>query len=115
MVLNFKKDCETCKILKEQLEFERNRNQELTETLTSLVKPRIILSEPVEHKPISPQHRTWTRRREEIERLDRERARVMSNSPVVAKPAPEPTSTEVSGAIAQLEMELGIGGEDASR
>ena len=104
----FNQDCKTCKVLHEQLDFERSRNKELTETLTSLIKPRVILQDnSAELKPLGSKFQTWRHKREELERLDREEAKLRKNSPVIAKPEPIETKP-VDPVVEQLEMELGI-------
>src|SRR5574338_201965 len=93
--------CEVCEVLKEQLNYERDRNKELLETLTSLLKPQTIITSAAEPKPITPKAVRWSRRRAELEKLDAETARINHTSPVIGSP----------DKIEDLEAELDIQSE----
>lgn len=100
MALFDNSECKTCKVLQETLEFERARNKELTETLTSLIKPQPIIQTNTTLQPVRrPTGITFSRRRKELETQDRLRIEA-ENSPLRARPDSE--------AIKKLEHELGV-------
>lgn len=102
-LLNNEGECKCCKLLQEQLDYERDRNREMLETLTSLLKPQVIIQPESEFKPITPHFTRWSRRRAELERLEREKIQINKTSPVVANPDSEE--------INKLEEELGVQNE----
>lgn len=113
------KPCEACQILKEALAFERQRNQELTETITALLKPRPIIIEDKEPKenPASLA-RTWSHRRAILEASERAGISLVQNSPLAAKPdalhqkvSEVKTPEENQKDIEELEQSLGIAEE----
>ena len=113
--------CKTCEVLREQLDYERSVNKELTETLTALLKPRPIVAETAANsnqlKPVSMPGGMWSRRRAELERIDRESVKLQRNSPVIAKPdseIEEVKKPEQRQTIEELEKELGVVEVDSS-
>lgn len=102
--------CKTCEILREQLEYERSEKAEMLGTLTSLLKPVPIIQSGIqEPKPISPSGMVWSRRRAELEKQDRERMRVQTSSPVIARPDKELIKEDKGPkTVDQLEHELGV-------
>jgi len=113
-------ECKTCLVYKEQLEYERTVNQELTETITSLIKPKLITQEnanlgaPV---PIINRGQIFSRRREALERADKESLKLQNNSKVIGKPDDKVKENNIkendikipaNQSIEQLEKELGI-------
>lgn len=106
-------ECKTCEVLKEQLVYERAQNQEMLETLTSLLKPVPIIHTTGEGtQPIKPSGKMWSRRRQELERMDKEKAKAMQ-SPLAAKPdievkPPEVVIDNTRKTVSQLELELGV-------
>jgi len=90
------------------LEYERANNREMLSTLTSLLKPiPIIQQSSTSPVPVSRQGMLWSRRRIELEKLDRENARIRVSSPVIGKSDTE-TKPEITRTIDELESELGI-------
>ena len=78
--------CKTCEVLKQQLNFERHEKEMLLETLTSLLKPQVIVSQGSENlKPITPRFKMFSKRRVELEKADSEQARVKRTSIHIAK------------------------------
>ena len=114
----YDKPCRSCRVLQEQLEYERSQNKEMLETLTSLLKPAPITLSSTASTPVGPKGMLWSRRRAELERQDRESIRVKTSSPVIGRPdkdISEPTAEPIK-TIDQLEFELGVVevGEEAS-
>lgn len=94
--------CETCEVLKEALEFERNRTKELVETLTAIIKPQPIIQTITNpSRVVSPAGMTFTRRRAELEKADR-----------IKKDA-ENKAAKPDESILKLEEELGIRPQDS--
>jgi hypothetical protein len=106
------KICKTCQVLQEQLAYERERNRELTSTLTSMLKPQPIIQDERGRNPLLPMPRggMWSRRRAELERVDRESAKLEKTSQVIAKPDEEIKVIEnrPQQTIEELEKELGV-------
>lgn len=118
------KVCKVCEALREQLQFERERNRELTETLTSLLKPKpIIIEEREPDKNPATTARTWSQRRRILEANEAQKISLVQNSPLAAKPdeiksSEAKTSEENQKDIEALEESLGIaeeGDNDGSR
>jgi len=109
--------CKSCEILKQQLEYERSEKQMLLETLTSLLKPQIIVAQgTIELKPITSRFQMFSKRRVELEKADAERARIERSSVHIAKSDDElKNSNKLNEAkeiktrtVDDLEKELGI-------
>jgi hypothetical protein len=101
-------ESEVVTILREQLEYERAVNQELVETLTSIVNPNRISSpnNGVETAPIANLRAgMWGKRRAALELKDRLKAQTEANSPNLGKPDKEIKKDET---IDKLEEELGL-------
>ena len=104
--------CRSCEVLKQQLAIANDEKAQLTETLLSLLKPKVYETAPQELRDMRPLAVTFTRRRAALEAKDREEARILRNSTVIgkaddelAKLRPGPLTAE------QLEAELGVAGE----
>lgn len=106
-MLNVSTTCSTCKVLQEALEFERERNKELLETVMSIIKPAPLVEEHRVTPSAVPRQvgLTFTRRRAELEKQDKLRTEAL-NSPHAAKPDSELASTQKT--VSQLEAELGV-------
>lgn len=104
------KICKTCLVLEEQLDYERASNKELLDTLTSLLKPvPIVQQSSTTPVPVSRQGMLWSRRRIELEKQDRENARIKVGSPVIGRPDTETAKpVEQPKTIDELETELGV-------
>lgn len=104
--------CKTCEALREQLNYERSVNEEMLETLTSLLKPVPVApqSSLQNLSQQGPKGVLWSRRRAELEKQDRESMRIKVNSPVVGRPDSESQREEPRKpkTIDQLELELGV-------
>jgi hypothetical protein len=101
------KPCNTCEVLKEQLEYERVVNQELTQTITGLLKPQPqIVAQVQANTAQSVIGRTFSRRRAELEKQDKITAETAARSVLLAKP--DKPKDLVSELNEKLEAELGI-------
>lgn len=97
------KKCDTCDVLRIQLELANMQNQQLLDRLTA--RPVEVQSGPP--VPISrPKHVSWSVRRQMLEQADREKARAMTGA---AKPDDEvETLTVQPKNLEELEKELGV-------
>lgn len=115
--------CKTCEVLREQLEHERAIQREMFAAFNDLVKPNRAPEVQNTITGMVPAARPFilpSKIKSELERVDRERARVEKTSIHLAIPddKPKPTvSKEALNDINKLEAELGLDGEneDASR
>ena len=99
--------CKSCETLKDQLEFERSNNKELTETLISIIKPKIVEAAPVEINPIPISGGSFARRRAAMEEKDRQEAKVLAEAKHIGKP--DNLITVAKGSeLEALEKELGL-------
>jgi len=100
--------CKCCEVYKSQLEHERALNQELLTTISSLLKPQVVVqasNESTEFKPIESRYKTFSSQRARLEREDRERA-ALNRSTLSAKP---------DSLIDKLEEELKINETEESK
>ncbi len=100
--------CRTCLVLEEQLRIANEEKREMLQTITSLVKPKIIVNEEKQVKPFEfvRQPMTMTARRAQLEARDRQIAADNARQQA-AKP-----DNELNPLTEQLEKELGVS-EDA--
>jgi hypothetical protein len=109
-------DCKTCVSLREQLVYERQVNKELTETLTSLLRPAPIIQQPIGEPQVVAGPTLWSRKRRELEMNDRILAQQLRHSNLQGKPdsdqASAPASTPVVQTVEQLEKELNVNQEE---
>jgi hypothetical protein len=70
--------CKSCQTLKDQLEFERSNNKELTETLLRIVSPKVYEAPPQELTPIALTGGNFARRRAALEARDRAEAQILT-------------------------------------
>jgi len=78
--------CKSCETLKQQLTLANEQNKDLTKTLLGLIEPEPIMIQQPNLKPTIPKTAIFARRRAEMERADREAARLVKSSQFVAKP-----------------------------
>ena len=99
--------CKSCEILKQQLEFVNAEKKELRETLLAIVKPQpqIVQAVSSSQQIQIPAVSTFSRRRSILESRDRETARTLKDSSLIAK------SDDVVKQINNLEKELGVENE----
>jgi hypothetical protein len=97
------KKCDTCDVLRVQLELANVQNQQLLDRLTA--KPEQVVSGPP--APISrPMHVPWSVRRQMLEQADKEKARAMTQA---AKPDTESETVTIQPKnLEELEKELGV-------
>ena len=94
--------CKSCETLKQELAFERSEKQQLTETLLSIIKPKVYEAPSQEISPIVNSSALFSRRRAALEARDREEAKIRSLSPNLGKP------DDKLNQIGNLEKELGV-------
>jgi hypothetical protein len=118
-MFGFDKPCKCCEVLKEQLFYERSQNEELIKTLTALVRPQVLVQETQASptfKPMPLAGGVFSRRRAELEKMDRERVKLEKNSKIMAKSddAVNKVQSPQVQTVDELEKELGIveGGEN---
>ena len=100
--------CKSCETLKEQLIYERDNNQRLTNTLLDIIKPKTVEAAPVELNQIAQSSALFSRRRAALEAKDKAEAQILRNSTALGKPDIEATKN-----INELERELGVESEGA--
>jgi hypothetical protein len=97
--------CKSCEVLKQQLTLANEEKKDLTSTLLNLLKPQIQELPVAEIQAIPQAANTWSKRRAILEETERQKARVLRESNVVAMP------DKPKDAIDNLEEELGIAGD----
>jgi hypothetical protein len=103
--------CSSCENLKEQLRYERENNQHLTDTLISIVKPKVVESPPIEINQIAASSALFSRRRAALEERDRQEAMIKKSSTNLGKPDDSLRDIQKGQnvmSVSQLESELGI-------
>lgn len=90
--------CKSCDTLKQQLALANEEKKELTDTLLSLLKPKVYEATPVELQNNSITATTFSKRRAALEARSREEARILSLSKNIGRP----------DGVEKLEQELGI-------
>ena len=103
--------CKSCETLKQQLDYYREENKRLTDTLINIVKPKEVEAAPVEINPIRSSSALFSRRRAALEEKDRQEAAILAQRKHVAIPdnlrqVKSITNTDIS--LEQLESELGV-------
>lgn len=73
--------CKSCETLKHQLDIANRRNDELIETILSLVKPEVISNPvPVFGQPIKKAMMPWAKQRQILEEEDKRLAQIRAES-----------------------------------
>lgn len=102
--------CQGCEILKEQLVRVSEENKELLNKIMELTTPKVERVEPVIAEEFKPKFVPWRVRREELEKTDRENARLLKirqqeiNANLMAGKNQNQEKLDVS----DLEKEMGI-------
>lgn len=105
--------CPSCETLKKQLEYTREQNKELTETLLNLVKPTIV-AQPVETKVIAALNQgsgaSFARRRGILEEAHKVKREIIRTSPFIAESSRTSESVKdiTPTSISDLETSLGL-------
>lgn len=121
--------CQSCEVLKQQLAITNAEKKELTETILSLVQPKIIQTPNVQVPAFENNAKRFGQRRAELERQHAARNDVRDRSPFIAKPSnlqasslhpsespiERSTSPVISETIEAIESKLGLNDEDASK
>jgi len=94
--------CKSCETLKQQLDFERFEKKQLTETLLSIIKPKVYEAPPQELVPVVNTSGLFSRKRAALEARDREEARILSQGQNLGRP------NESLKDIEKLEQELDV-------
>jgi len=102
--------CLSCSTLKEQLVYERAEKAKLTETLLNIINPKAIEQPIVELQPLSTSSASFTKRRAALEEKDRQEAKILRESKVLARPD---FTQKTDSSILNLEQELGVGNSNA--
>lgn len=100
------KPCRTCDELRKQIEYEREVNRDLVNTIKEIVVPKqtIINQTIVDPEELKKKGVSWNRRRAELERNAAQAAMITRNSQHIAKPdIAKPVQS-----VEELEKELGI-------
>jgi len=99
-LLNLRRECHGCQILKEQLEKKNIETQMLLDTITSICKPAVIVPQnSVSQEPIRQGKVRWDVRRRILKANSRKAATIKKEHP------------EISEDIQKLEEELGLSDE----
>jgi hypothetical protein len=96
------KICESCSILKHELEVVRLDNQRLLNRLLEVPKDEIKVNDS-EFKPILPRNLPWAARKQMLEAEDRQRAKLMKQN----QATPIITTEELEKELDVVEKERG--------
>lgn len=100
--------CKSCETLKQQLEIANFEKQQLTDTLLGLLKPKVYEQPARELQPLENTLQTFSRRKHRLEEEAKQRAKVLRDSPFVAKPEVKLSPNLNTTSVEELEEELGI-------
>jgi len=100
--------CASCETLKQQLEFERAEKKQLTDTLLSIVHPKVIEQPVVEMSPIIQSSGLFSRRRAALEERARQEAKILREDKHIGHP-----DININKSTEALEKELGIEEKEA--
>lgn len=103
--------CKSCETLKQQLNIANHEKEQLQDTLISLLKPKVYEAAPIEIPSAQPTAGLWSRRKRMLEDQDRNRAKILRESPLVGQPDNIKLvnrTVEQTANIAKLEEETGI-------
>ncbi len=103
--------CKSCETLKKQLEYERSNNKELTDTILSLVRPKVYEAPPQEITPIVATAGIFSRKRAALEERDRLEAQIKQQSTNIGRPDIKPVIKDIE----KMEVELGINQEEVQK
>lgn len=96
-------NCKTCEELRKQIDYEREVNKDLVQTLKEIVAPKQVINQvTVDPENVRKQGISWNKRRAELERNAMQAAMIMRTSNHIAKPDMKVQTVE------ELEKELGI-------
>lgn len=94
--------CDSCEVLKEEINYLRLQNQKLLETITNKPKEEVRTTAPV---PITPRvtRVPWAVKRQQMEQNDREKAEKMRQESIANKGAAKPDNPVT---VEELEKEM---------
>jgi hypothetical protein len=93
--------CQSCEVLKHQIEMLNYTQRELIKTLAEVNKPETVIHQPVEFEPIKPKTIPWQVKRQLLEEEDRAKAKVIADNKKRQQEAKD-------NSIDKLEVELGV-------
>lgn len=105
--------CKSCETLKQQLEFERAEKKQLTDTLLSIIHPKIVEQPVIEMNPVIQTSGLFSRRRAALEERERQEAKIIREGKHLGKPDNLKDIERVSEDVTNLEKELGIEEKEA--
>jgi hypothetical protein len=105
--------CASCETLKQQLEFERAEKKQLTDTLLSIVHPKVIEQPVVELNPVIQTSGLFSRRRAALEERGRQEAKIIKEAKHLGQPDALKNVANVAKDVENLEKELGIEEKEA--
>lgn len=97
-------NCKTCEELRKQIDYEREVNKDLVQTIKEIVTPKqpVIQQNVVDPENVRKAGVSWNKRRAELERNAMQAAMILRTSNHIAKPDMKVQTVE------ELEKELGI-------
>jgi hypothetical protein len=94
--------CQSCETLKQQLSYERDEKKRLTDTLITIVSPKVIETpEPIELNPIGHSAASFSQRRRILEEKSRLDAKILTEQKNIGV-------ADKLRDVEKLEQELGI-------
>lgn len=101
--------CQSCETLKQQLAYERDEKQKLTDTLLNIINPKVIQQQiPNEIAPVTVTSGSFARRRAALEAKDRQEAQILREAKFLGKPDDRLKDKSIDEKIEKLEAELNI-------
>ena len=102
-------ECKSCETLKQQLALVNEERERLTSTILNLVKPQVIPQQVTQTAPLVQSVSTFSRRRQELEKAERTKERIVKTSPLIAKVEDVKLSSGLDvNSVEELEKELGL-------
>lgn len=100
---------QSCEILKQQLAYERDEKQKLTDILLQIISPKVIQQQiPNEIAPVTITSGSFARRRAALEAKDRAEAQILKEAKFLGKPDDRLKDKSIDEKIETLEAELEI-------
>ena len=105
--------CKSCETLKQQLDYLRDDNKRLTDTLINILQPKVVEATPQIIEPVAQSSALWSRKRAALEAKDRQEAFILAQKKHIAMPDNPRvtgviTNIEAPQTVEQLEKELGV-------
>lgn len=100
--------CQSCETLKQQLSYERDEKQRLTNTLLEIIRPKVVEAAPIEMNQIAQSSALFSRRRAALEAKDRAEAQILRERKHVGMPDNIKDIKSIDTSVEKLEQELEI-------